>query len=107
MSSGIDPERKLPRIRKQLTFLLPDGWKGEVVDLSAVGMRIQSLVLLPPQTVVEGELVLPDGERLALKGEVVWSNPPDHRNYLPAELGLELVDVPDAYLSALARLFAE
>ncbi len=78
-----------------------------MVDLSAVGMRIQSLVLLPPQTVVEGELVLSDGATLPLRGEVVWSTPPDHVNYVPAELGLELIDVSDAYLNALARLFAE
>ncbi len=77
------------------------------MDLSAVGMRIQSLVLLPPQTLVEGELQLEDGKTIALKGEVVWSAPPDHRNYVPAEIGLELMDVPQAYLDALASLFAE
>ncbi|MGQ0503694.1 MAG: PilZ domain-containing protein [Myxococcaceae bacterium] len=103
----IDPDRKLPRLRKNLTFLLPDGWTGDVVDLSASGMRIQSLVLLPPMTELEGKLVLPDGRAIPVKADVVWSNPPDHRNFVPAETGLELIDVSSEYLAALADLFAE
>jgi hypothetical protein len=87
--------------------LLPDGWKGEVVDLSAAGMRIQSVAVLEPRTEVEGKLVLDDGTIIPLKGVVVWSTPPDHRAFVLAEVGLELQAVPEQYLAALTRLFAE
>ena len=90
-----------------MTFLLPDGWKGEVIDLSAAGMRIQSVAVLEPKTEVEGTLVLDDGVRIPLKGVVIWSTPPDHRAYVLAEIGLELQAVPESYLAALATLFAE
>jgi|SRR5579871_916049 len=104
---AIWPERTFPRLKKALTFLLPDGWRGEVVDLSAAGMRIQSVVVLQPKTEVEGSLVLEDGSTIPLKGMVVWATPPDHRAFVLAEVGIELQSVPDVYLQALTKLFAE
>ncbi|MHB8872929.1 MAG: PilZ domain-containing protein [Myxococcaceae bacterium] len=86
---------------------MPDGWKGEVVDLSATGLRIQCLALLTPQSVIEGTLVIDEKTSIRLKGVVVWTSPPDHRGFVPAEFGLELTEVPEVYLRALARLFAE
>lgn len=86
---------------------MPDGWRGEVIDLSAVGMRVRSLVLLAPMTVVDGALLLEDGCRIPLQAEVVWSRPPDHTTYVPAEMGLELLAPSEMYLRALAELFAE
>ena len=103
----IDPDRTVPRLRTSLPFLLPDGWRGEVVDLSATGLRIQCLALLSPQSTIEGTLVIDDEHRIRLKGVVVWTSPPDHQGFVPAEFGLELVEVPEEYLEALARLFAD
>lgn len=103
----MDAIRKLPRLQKSLVLLLPDGWKGDVVDLSAVGMRVQSLLVLPEGAELEGVLLLPGGEQLPVKGEVVWTLAPDHVNRVPAEMGLELLDVSEAYLKALAGLFAD
>ena len=77
------------------------------MDLSAVGMRLKSIAVLEKGTVVEGKLLVPDEEPIPLKGEVIWLSPPDHGNFVPAEMGLELVEVPDAYLKVLARLFAD
>src|SRR4051794_30895564 len=90
-------DRQVPRVKKQLEFLLPDGWKGDVVDLSLTGMRIQSVVALHQLTEVEGELVLPNQRKVALRGRVVWSTPADHRAFVPAESGIELFDVPEEY----------
>ncbi len=101
------PERRFSRLRKSLTFLLPDGWRGEVVDLSATGLRIQSIVVLEKNAVIEGSLVLLDGRQLKLKGKVVWIRPPDHLASVPAEIGLELVDIPEEYLGELSNLFAD
>ena len=97
----------MPRLVTGLTFVLPDGWRGDVVDLSAAGIRVRSLVTLPPLTIVEGTLVLPDGTPVPLRAEVVWSTPPDHALAVPAEMGLELIDAPPEYLAGLAALFAE
>lgn len=78
-----------------------------MVDLSATGLRIQCLALLTPQSVIEGTLVVDEHTQVKLKGVVVWTSPPDHRGFVPAEFGLELLEVPQSYLDALAGLFAE
>jgi hypothetical protein len=102
----MDFERKVPRLRASLSFLLPDGWKGEVVDLSATGIRMRSLAVLERETEVAGTLVLPDGRKIALTGMVVWTSPPNYAAYMPAEIGLQLTNVPADYLEAVADLFA-
>ncbi len=103
----IEPERKFPRLKRSLTFLLPDGWRGEVIDLSAVGLRIRSIAILTPRANLEGKLLLDDGTAIPLKVSVVWTTPPDHARNVLSEIGLKLLDGPDAYRAALADLFAE
>lgn len=78
-----------------------------MVDISAAGLRVRSVVLVEEKTELEGTLILEGGERIHLRGKVVWASPPDHRGFLPAEFGLVLKTVPEAYLRALARLFAD
>lgn len=102
-----DGSRTLPRVSKHLDFELPDGFRGEVVDLSATGLRIQCIAEIPLQTVVEGALRVKGGQRIPLKGTVVWKQPADHRGYVPAEIGLELAEAPEEYLKLLAQIFAE
>lgn len=104
---GFETDRKVPRLKRHLEVLLPDGWKGDVVDLSLTGMRIQSVIELHRLTVLEGELVLPNDRKIRIRGRVIWSTPPDHRAFIPAELGLELLEVPEEYVSAVAELFAK
>ena len=94
-------------MKRALTLLLPDGWKGQVVDLSATGMRVRSVAVIPRNTELEGTLILPDGEPVQIVGTVVWARPPDHLHSVPAEFGVRLNDVPDTYFSALVRLFAD
>jgi hypothetical protein len=90
-----------------MTLLLPDGWKGQVVDLSATGLRVRSVAVIPRDTELEGTLLLPGGESVPIVGTVVWSRPPDHLRSVPAEFGLQLSDVPETYFSALAQFFAD
>ena len=104
---ALDFERTFPRHKRALAFLLPDGWRGEVVDLSLVGLKIRSVAVLPSSEHIDGELVLEDGRKIALKCQVVWSTPPDPGGLMFAEAGLELIDVPDEYRRALADIFAE
>jgi hypothetical protein len=100
------PERVVPRLRRSLTFLLPDGWSSEVVDLSATGLRLRCLAVLLQGTEVDGKLVLPDGNELKLKATVVWTSPPDLSIHMLGEIGLQLIEPPPEYHRALAELFA-
>ena len=103
----IDAERQLPRLKQSLKILLPDGWTGEVVDLSASGLKMRSLVLLPVNTELEATLVLPGDKRIALTGRIVWANPPQYEGRAPGEYGMELDHIPQSYFDALADLFAK
>jgi hypothetical protein len=68
------------------------------VDLSLTGLRVQSIAVLEKDTQLEGELEFEEGKRLPLKCEVVWSNPPDHAGYVPAEMGLAILNPPPEYI---------
>ncbi|HYX93034.1 MAG TPA: PilZ domain-containing protein [Myxococcaceae bacterium] len=92
---------------RSLTLLLPDGWRGEIVNLSATGLRVRTLAVVPRSTDLDAAIVLPDGEQIAVRGKVVWSTPPDHLRNVAAEFGLELVDVSEKYFSMLVRFFAD
>jgi hypothetical protein len=101
------PERKVPRLHKSLPFILEDGWRGDVVDLSAAGMRIRSLAQLEAQSTIEGQLILGDGRSIAVRGIVTWTQAATLPGFDRAEMGLQLVDVSDEYLNAVAELFAQ
>jgi hypothetical protein len=70
-------------------------------------MRIQCLVLLERGAPVEGSLEMPDGSTVPVKGVVVWTQPPDHPGFVPAEMGIELSNITEEYLRAVASLFAD
>ncbi len=103
----MDFTRALPRLKRPLVFILPDGWRGDVVDLSATGLRLQTVAVLQPNLLIEGKLIIDESRQIPLKGTVIWTSPPDHRGFVPAELGLQLIDPPAEYLQALAQLFAD
>lgn len=88
-------------------MFLPDGWTGEVIDLSATGLRIRSLVRLQRHTEIEATLQLHDGSKIALHGKVIWVAADSKITAGPTEFGLELEDVPREYFTALATLFAD
>ena len=90
-----------------MPIALPDGWRGEVVDLSATGLRIRTLAIIPRHTELEGSLELPDGRKVAVKGTVMWFTPPDHARGIAAEMGVQLKDASAEYLALVAAFFAE
>lgn len=77
-----------------------------MVDLSATGMRVRSLVRLQRLEELDAQLVLRDGSKVAVHGRVVWTQESSDAPG-PAEFGLELSQVPEAYFTALAALFAD
>jgi hypothetical protein len=99
-------ERQTPRVKISMTFVLPDGWRAEVVDASATGLKVRSVAVLPKESEFEGELVYED-QRIPLWVVVVWVEPADLELGLPAQMGLQLRQVPEAYLELLARIFAD
>ncbi len=104
---GLESDRQFPRRTTNLTFLLPDGWKAEVVDVSLSGMKIRSIAFLARNQTLDGRLVIDEGQEIPLKVYVVWSSPPDPAGFVLAEAGLEVVEPPDDYRALLVRLFAE
>ena len=102
----MDFDRQFPRTDAPLTFLLPDGWKAEVADISATGMKIRGLALLPKGQTLDGHLVLSDGRKVPTRVIVVWATPPDPSALALAEAGLEIVPPATEYLAAVAEIFA-
>ncbi len=86
---------------------MPDGWRGEVVDVSATGMRVRSVVVLAPNSELEGALVLEDGRQIPVAAVVVWTAPAELAGAGLSEFGLELVRPSEQYLAAIAQLFAD
>lgn len=78
-----------------------------MLNVSATGMRIRSKLSLSPRSVVEGRLNFGNGRIVPIKAVVVWNTPRNYELSKPAEMGLELLEVPEAYLAGLAELFAE
>ncbi|HLT29963.1 MAG TPA: PilZ domain-containing protein [Myxococcaceae bacterium] len=107
MTQIFAPVRSLPRLTRRLTISVHDGWKGEVVDLSAVGLRIRTVLDLPKDSQIEAALQLEGGRTIPIRARVVWVNPAQHLEKVPAELGLELSEVSEDYTRLVAELFAE
>jgi hypothetical protein len=103
---SIQPERKFPRLFKRLTFQLADGLRADVIDMSAIGLRIRCFAPPRPQSILDGVLVMEDGRTIALRGEVIWVDPPEPHGWVPADVGLLLTEVPDDYRRAIVDLFA-
>jgi hypothetical protein len=97
----------MPRLATSLTLLLPDGWKAAVMDLSATGMRVRTLAVVPTGTELGAQLQLEDGTLVPVRFAVVWTARPEEAGPEENELGLEMLDVSQAYLDAVALLFAE
>lgn len=86
--------------------MTPTGVMCEAVDLSAVGMRVRSMVELALDSQFEGILVLEDGRRVPVQGTVVWRAPSQVPGFTASEIGIELDDPSEAYLNVVASLFA-
>ena len=99
------PKRQVPRLIATLPIRLPDGWRGEVLNLSATGMRVRTMALLPMDSVIEAVLE-PEGRAIPVAGTIVWAEPPNFKLGVLGEIGLQLSEPPQAYLELIADLFA-
>lgn len=96
----------MPRLRHPLEISLPDGWAGEVLDLSIAGLRVRSVARVQEGAELQVTLSGPRGEKVPLSVEVKWVNPPQIEGGL-VEFGLSLLAVPQPYHQLLADLFAD
>jgi len=92
-------------VRTALTVRLPDGWSGEVLDLSAAGMRVRTMAVIPVESVIDGK-VEHRGRLVPARMTVVWAEPPSFDLGELGELGLQVAEVSEDYLKLAAELFA-
>jgi len=92
-------------VRTALTVRLPDGWSGEVLDLSAAGMRVRTMAVIPVESVIDVK-VEHRGRLVPARMTVVWAEPPSFDLGELGELGLQVAEVSEDYLKLAAELFA-
>ena len=93
-----DPQRKAPRWARKLRFEADDAFKGDVVDLSAVGMRVRvkKEAVSPGPQLLPGTLTFENGLHVRIKVRVVRVDGP--------EVGLEIAEADRAFYDALPKL---
>ena len=106
MELDFDKKRMHPRLPTALPIHLPDGWRGEVLDLSASGMRVRTMALFEPESVIEA-FIERAGKRIVVKAIVIWMEPADFDLGQLGEMGLQLNDASEEYLQLVTDLFAE
>lgn len=99
------PKRQVPRLIATLPIRLPDGWRGEVLNLSATGLRVRTMALLAVDSVLDA-VVDPEGRAIGVSATVVWAEPPNFKLGVLGEIGLQLEEPSQAYLELIADLFA-
>lgn len=95
----MDPQRKAPRWTRKLRFEADDAFKGEVLDLSAVGMRLhlkRATALEPGRRLYSGTLTFENGAHVRIKVRVVRAS--------GTELGLEVAEADKTFYDALPKL---
>ena len=106
MKASYSKKRQVPRLPITLTVRLPDGWKGEVINLSANGLRIRTMALLEPEIVLDA-VIEHAGREFAVRASVIWSDPPNYELGVLGEFGLQLIEPTEQYLKLAAELFAD
>ena len=94
----VDPQRKAPRWARHLKFEADDAFKGEVLDLSAVGMRLIVTKAMPlvSDKLLSGTLTFEDGSHVRIKVRV--------RRAEADEVGLEIAEADKTFFEALPKL---
>jgi hypothetical protein len=97
----MDPQRRSPRWNRKLTFQADDGFKGEVLDLSAVGMKVSCKKKAPDVgEKLSGTLTFENGAHVRIKVTVVRSK----RVGGESEVGLEISEADKSFYDALPKL---
>jgi hypothetical protein len=103
-----DCMRRVPRLEpgQRLDILMRGVGPGEVMDLSIIGMRIRCSRAAPEGAGFTGELLFEDRPTIRVQGRVAWRSASAQAGWKPAEVGVELSQVPEAYAHMVAELFA-
>ena len=99
----VDPERKAPRWDRKLRFAADDGFQAEVLDVSAVGMRVRVTGAKGVEVGAKlwaGMLSFEDGSNVRIKVRVARVT----RDQEHTELGLEIAEADKAFYDALPKL---
>jgi hypothetical protein len=99
-------KRQVPRLPTTLTIRLPDGWRGEVLDLSANGLRVRTMAMFEIESIVDAVLEY-NATKIPIKATVIWMEAPKFDLGILGEMGLELMQVSPEYLQLVADLFAD
>jgi len=87
------------KVRLQISFSDDEGSerRGFTMNLSEVGLSVQSTHVFPPGSRVKGQLTLPSGQIVRFTGEVRWSRPVrrELRGGIPSSMGLRFQSRPD------------
>ncbi|MBK7857344.1 MAG: PilZ domain-containing protein [Archangiaceae bacterium] len=104
---GVDSGRKAPRWERKLRFVADDAFKGEVLDVSAVGLKVRVPVAAAVEVserVLPGTLTFESGSHVRIKVRVARVTPEDHELVV---LGLEIAEADKGFFDALPRLRRE
>lgn len=98
----MDPQRKAPRWNRRLVFTADEGFKGDVLDLSAVGLRVRVKggTVEASSRVLGGMLTFEDGRHVRIKVRVARAEVIGEYE----ELGLEISEADKAFFDALPEL---
>jgi hypothetical protein len=98
-----EPQRKAPRWTRNLRFQADDSFKGEVIDLSAVGMKVvcgRVKRLEVSDRLVPGTLTLENGAHVRIKVKVARIEKTADRT----EVGLEIAEADKSFYDALPKI---
>jgi PilZ domain len=97
--------------RKKRRFLVEFSLQGAnctgfTYDVSPTGIFVRSIRLPSPGTVLTANLHLPEGKRIAVRGNVVRSFrvPPALSRLIPSGFSMRLSETPEDYFQFLATL---
>jgi hypothetical protein len=99
----VDPQRKAPRWERTLRFQADDAFKGEVLDVSAVGMKVRvkaARAVAPSSRLYPGTLTFEDGSHVRIKVTVARAEPAGDF----VDLGLQVAEADKSFYDALPRL---
>jgi hypothetical protein len=100
----MDPQRKAPRQARRLRFAADDAFAGEVLDISAVGLRVLVVKARqapqPGSKLLSGTLSLEDGSHIRIKVKVARAT----RDGGNVEVGLEIAEADKSFFDALPKL---
>ncbi|SRR5579884_293232 len=75
-------------------------------DLSSTGIFLKTNFVLPPNTKLQIELTLPDGNVVHCRGIVMWAKripPAFNRVVQKYGMGIHLLNIPDEYKALIER----